>query len=118
MARKTPEQRLAELERKRATLSERIRAAATREKIVIGAAAAAEAKADPAFADRLKSILQNRVNRAADRDAISQFLASLTGDEPPAAGENADSGDAPPSELAADPLAGISIPRRAAGRHF
>ena len=127
MARKTPEQRLAELERKRAALAARVRADATREKIVIGAAAAVEARANPAFAESLKSILSNRVNRAADVAAISAFLESLDAPEtppassempiPPASPPGESAGDAP-IDLAPPPPTDFDIPRRAGGRRL
>lgn len=81
--RRTPEQRLAELERKRARLANQVRTAATREKIVIGAAVASEARASVAFATTLKAILLRRITRDSDKSAVAAFLENLPGDPVP-----------------------------------
>lgn len=78
--RRTPEQRLAELERKRARLASQVRTAATREKIVIGAAVASEARACADFAATLKAILLCRITRDSDKSAVAAFLENLPGD--------------------------------------
>lgn len=81
--RRTPEQRLAELERKRARLANQVRTAATREKIVIGAAVASEARASAAFATTLKAILARRITRDSDKSAVAAFLQNLPTDPTP-----------------------------------
>jgi hypothetical protein len=72
--RKTVEQRLAEIERTRARLAAKIRADATREKIVIGAAIAAEMRENHRFAEEIKKLLLARVTRDADKRAVARII--------------------------------------------
>lgn len=81
--RRTPAQRLAELDRKRARLANQARTAATREKIILGAAVASEARASVGFADTLKAILLKRVTRESDKSVVAAFLENLPGNLPP-----------------------------------
>lgn len=109
--RKTPEQRLAEIERQRARLSEKIRADRTREKIVLGAAIAAEMRDNADFADAVRTILLKRVKRDADRRAVSQIV-DFSSAPPPQTLETQTADEGPQSDFA-DPLAGIDFrPRR------
>lgn len=73
---RTPEQRLAELDRKRAKLAAQKRTAATREKIVVGAAVVAEMRENPEFFARVIAILRERVKRDSDLRAIAEILES------------------------------------------
>jgi hypothetical protein len=75
--RRTVEQRLADLEGKRNTLAEKVRATLTQEKIVIGAVIASECRENPDFAAVVKTILAKRVKRDADRKAVVAFVQSL-----------------------------------------
>jgi len=81
--RRTPEQRLAELDRQRARLTRQARTAATREKVILGVAVAAEARACAQFANTLRAILLRQITRESDKSAVTAFLANLPTDPTP-----------------------------------
>jgi hypothetical protein len=78
--RRSPEQRLAELDRKRARLANQARTAATREKVILGVAVAAEARACAQFANTLRAILLRQITRESDKSAVTAFLENLATD--------------------------------------
>ena len=78
MARRTPEERIAELEKQQAQIKARLqkerakisaqkRKDDTRRKIIVGAALLAHAEHDPAMKDQLWRILDSQVTRPQDR---------------------------------------------------
>ena len=79
--RKTPEERIAELEenqrqikariqREKARVKEAQRKQDTRRKIIIGGMVMAHCQVDPAFGENIMRLLNQHVTRAADREAI------------------------------------------------
>lgn len=111
--RRTPEQRLAELDRKRARLTQQARTAATREKIILGAAVASEARASAEFAATLKAILVKRVTRDSDKSAVTAFLQNLPADPAPEMPIPPITPEAETTNSPTDPLAALSdLPTR------
>jgi len=83
--RKSLDEQLAELTRKKEQLEARRQALVAtkksadrkldaRRKIIVGAAALAHAELDPSFADKLREVLDQAVLRAIDRDVIADLL--------------------------------------------
>lgn len=77
---RTLEQRLAASELKTAQLRDAFKKSArkldARRKIVIAGAVIAEARDDPAFEQRIRSIVQKRVTRPLDMAAVAEWLST------------------------------------------
>lgn len=88
MAKKSPSERIAQLEERKkqleaklASLNARERAGErkreTRRKIIVGGAVLAQAQHDPAFAALLREVLDKTVQRPTERAAIADLLPSV-----------------------------------------
>ena len=86
MARKTMQERKAELENKRQQITAQLariearekqkeRKKDTRQKIIVGGAVLAHARLDAAFADQLAAILGKAVTRDIDKDTIADLFS-------------------------------------------
>lgn len=115
---RSAEERLAELERKRARLAAQRRAALTREKIVLGAAIAAEMKENAAFSAQVIAILRTRVKRDSDLRAIGEILGSAP--DKVTLPDAAPTPEAPlpaPTSISPDPFSDLDAARRRSNRH-
>lgn len=71
------EQRIADLDAKRARLTARRRTQDTRQKVLVGVAMIAAATEDPTIASLLVDVLRKRISREIDRKAVEGLLSEL-----------------------------------------
>jgi hypothetical protein len=74
---KTIDQKLADLEARRARLIERKRKQDTRQKIIVGALILAEAEQSPAAARKLIDLIAAKVSREVDQQAMAPLVEAL-----------------------------------------
>lgn len=73
------EQRIADLDAKKARLTARRRIQDTRQKVLVGVAMIGAATDDPAIASLLADVLRKRISREIDRRALDSLLLDLEG---------------------------------------
>lgn len=73
----TLDQKLAELDARRARLLERKRKQDTRQKIIVGAIILTEAQHSPAAARKLLELVATKVVKETDRQAMAPIVAAL-----------------------------------------